>query len=108
MPHDAQVNNRAVDSAVQPCPLLHYFSVALEPVDAASTKPAWWPADVRQPYGGVAVTVTLGGVSPAQTLNSRGRFRIDGIAGGSASVVIKAGFYDDVRAQLDGDRCFSP
>lgn len=108
MPDTTQANNRAVDSAVQPCPLLHYFSVVLKPVDAANTKPAWWPVEKRQPYGGVALTVTLGGVAPAQVLNSRGRFRIDGIAGGSASVDFEARFYDDVQSQLDNDRNFSP
>lgn len=108
MPSNPRANNRAVDSAVQPCPLLHYFDIRLEPVDAANTKPVWWPAEARQPYGGIAMTLNLGGVAPAQTLNTRGRFRIEGIAGGSASVAFGARFYDDVQAQLDSDRSFSP
>ena len=102
-----QANNRAVDSAVQPCPLKHYFSVELKPVDMANTKPDWWPPEQRHPYAGVNVKITLGGVVPQQTLNSRGRFRIDGIPGGSASVDFEAAFYDDVEAALVSGRNFS-
>ena len=59
----AQANNRAVDSAVQPCPLQHFFSVELKPSDLATAKPAWWPAEKRHPYAGVKAKITLGGVT---------------------------------------------
>ncbi|MFY9510731.1 MAG: hypothetical protein WAQ05_07140 [Rubrivivax sp.] len=107
MPDTAQANNRAVDSAVQPCPLLHFFSVELKPSDLAKAKPEWWPAAKGHPYSGVKAKITLGGVAPAQTLNSRGRFRIDGIAGGSASVDFEA-FYADIETALEDGRKFSP
>lgn len=108
MPEAAvQANNRAVDSAVQPCPLKHYFSVELKPSDWASAKPAWWPAEKRPPYAGVKARITLGGVVPQQTLNSRSRCRVEGIPGGSASVDFAAAFYDDVKDALDNGRNLS-
>lgn len=108
MPEAAvQANHRAVDSAVQPCPLKHYFSVELQPSDRATAKPDWWPAEKRHPYAGVKTKITLGGVVPQQTLNSRGRCRIDGIPGGSASVDFAAAFYDDVKDALDSGRNLS-
>jgi len=108
MPEAAvQANNRAVDSAVQPCPLKHFFSLELKPSDMATAKPEWWPSEKGYPYAGVKVKITLGGVVPQQTLSNRGHFRIDGIAGGSASVDFEAAFYEDVKAALDRGRKLS-
>lgn len=102
-----QANNRPVDSAVQPCPLKHFFGVELKPSDMAKAKPEWWPAEKGHPYAGVKVKITLGGVVPRQVLNSRGHFRIGGIPGGSASVDFEAAFYEDVKAALVSGRNLS-
>lgn len=104
--HASVSNARAVDSAVQPCPTTHYFSLVLKPADRTSDRPTWWPEVSGNPYANEAATIKLAGVAPAQTLDGGGRLRIDGLAGGSAQVQFES-FYAAVEKRLADGRRFA-
>lgn len=93
--------DRPVNSAVQPCKVLHDFDLVLKPAPDERPRPAWWPTERRSAYPSEAITITLPGVSPArQKLDGSGAFHAGEIPPGQAQVT----FHDFYSSVLEAFR----
>jgi hypothetical protein len=101
-------NDRPVESAVQPCPLLHWFDLRMKFAPPPEARPKWWPVERRSGYPDEKVSITAAGVAPPlRRLDGSGRVRVDNIPAGKAQVV----FYQvlaDVRQAFERGTAYAP
>lgn len=83
-------DDRPVSSAVQPCPIRHWFDLRLRFRPESRPRPGWWPVERLPGAPGAALHLTLTGAALLQQLDGEGHLRLDGLPAGSGSAL----FYD--------------
>jgi hypothetical protein len=79
-------NDRAVDSATQPCPNQHFFDLTVT-FAPEPNRPDWWPKDQLSGYGSEQIRLTGAGIAPPDhALDSSGHLKIGDLPSGSAQV----------------------